>query len=123
MRGELTKIQIMERKRRKRERVKMRGMPTPKGTPPAQYIPVATPWFKPWWGAPAVEALGGFSWRSLWSWIPRVLQQLIGGVGSTIHFTAARRELKKPPIDMAPRVQAEKLLSSKRHSNFTMRGH
>ena len=41
----LTKIQMQERAKRKRNR--MRGLPTPPGTHPREYRPSGTPIFKP----------------------------------------------------------------------------
>lgn len=43
----LTKIQKQERAKRKRNMLKMRGLPTPPGTRPRKYTPVAEPGFKP----------------------------------------------------------------------------
>jgi len=42
----LTKIQAQERAKRERNRLKMRGLLTPPGTPPRKYIPVSEPWWK-----------------------------------------------------------------------------
>lgn len=41
--GVLTKIQMQERAKRNRNRLKMRGKLMPKGTPPREYRPVAEP--------------------------------------------------------------------------------
>ena len=44
----LTKIQMQEHTRRKRERIKgMFGLPTPRGTHPREYSETAPPIFKP----------------------------------------------------------------------------
>jgi len=39
------KIQVQEKARRKRERVKMRGLPTPAGTYPRAAVVTERPWF------------------------------------------------------------------------------
>lgn len=52
----MTPIQIQERARRKRERIKMRGMPNSKGTPPRRFTAAGEPAFKPTGPKPATAA-------------------------------------------------------------------
>lgn len=47
MKKKLTKIQAQGRARRRRNSVKMRGLPTPPGTRPREFRPSAEPAWKP----------------------------------------------------------------------------
>jgi hypothetical protein len=44
---DLTSIQLQERARRRRERMKMRGLPAPPGTKPSVFMRTGEPIFKP----------------------------------------------------------------------------
>lgn len=55
-RPDLTPIQIQERARRKRGRIKMLGLPAPLGTPPRRFTAAGEPVFRPTGSGPSTAA-------------------------------------------------------------------
>jgi len=79
-------IQIQERDRRKRERLKMRGMRQPKGTKPREFRVSGVPAWKPIWlgGKPRLGSRKG-NWlarglKRLWTWLRVIKISLFWGL-------------------------------------------
>lgn len=70
-RTDLTPIQIQERARRKRGRIKMLGKPAPLGTPPRRFTAAGEPVFKPTGSEPATAADFG----RLTAGLPRLMRR------------------------------------------------